>query len=100
MQSATVNADDEGVSCRCKKSYERISSTCDQDQGNFSLNLWKNAFKDALKRLCPVRAGGCECGCLPMLVKLVTHTLSQVSINHLHICFIPHEKDSIFLVGL
>lgn len=40
-------------------------------QGNFSLNLWKSAFHDALKRLCPVRAGGHECGCLPVLARKV-----------------------------
>ncbi|WVZ26168.1 hypothetical protein V8G54_004712 [Vigna mungo] len=34
----------------------------DQNQGNFSINLWRNAFQDAFQRLCPVRAGGHECG--------------------------------------
>lgn len=43
----------------------------DQHQGNFSVNLWKNAFEDAFKRLCPVRAGGNECGCLPVLARMV-----------------------------
>lgn len=43
----------------------------DQKQGNFSISLWKNAFHDALKRLCPVRAGGHECGCLPVLARKV-----------------------------
>ncbi|XP_058207650.1 uncharacterized protein LOC131320804 [Rhododendron vialii] len=43
----------------------------DQNQGNFSINLWKNAFEDAFKRLCPVRAGGNECGCLPVLARMV-----------------------------
>ncbi|XP_042944288.1 uncharacterized protein LOC122278217 isoform X1 [Carya illinoinensis] len=43
----------------------------DQQQGSFSVNLWKNAFQDALQRLCPVRAGGHECGCLPVLARMV-----------------------------
>ena len=43
----------------------------DQQQGSFSINLWKNAFQDAAQRLCPVRAGGHECGCLPVLSRMV-----------------------------
>lgn len=43
----------------------------DQEQGNFSIDLWKRAFKDACERLCPVRAGGHECGCLLVLARLV-----------------------------
>ncbi|WVZ06879.1 hypothetical protein V8G54_020225 [Vigna mungo] len=43
----------------------------DQNQGNFSINLWRNAFRDAFQRLCPVRAGGHECGCLPVLARMV-----------------------------
>ncbi|XP_041028532.1 uncharacterized protein LOC121268364 isoform X2 [Juglans microcarpa x Juglans regia] len=43
----------------------------DQQQGSFSINLWKNAFQDAFQRLCPVRAGGHECGCLPVLARMV-----------------------------
>lgn len=43
----------------------------DQEQGNFSVELWKKAFKDACERLCPIRAGGHDCGCLPVLAKLV-----------------------------
>ncbi|KAE8725806.1 leucine-rich repeat receptor-like protein kinase [Hibiscus syriacus] len=43
----------------------------DQQQGNFSINLWKNAFQDAFQRLCPVRAGCHECGCLPVIARLV-----------------------------
>ncbi|KAL3637297.1 hypothetical protein CASFOL_019596 [Castilleja foliolosa] len=56
-----------------KKGGERLPGPQlgDQKQVNFSINLWKNAFHDALKRLCPVRAGGHECGCLPVLSKKV-----------------------------
>ncbi|TVU01080.1 hypothetical protein EJB05_53470 [Eragrostis curvula] len=43
----------------------------DQQQGTFSVNLWKAAFHDAFSRMCPLRAGGHECGCLPILAKLV-----------------------------
>ncbi|XP_062117637.1 uncharacterized protein LOC133831385 [Humulus lupulus] len=43
----------------------------DQKQGNFSIDLWRNAFQDAAQRLCPVRAGGHECGCLPVLTRMV-----------------------------
>nr|KYP70562.1 hypothetical protein KK1_009782 [Cajanus cajan] len=43
----------------------------DHNQGNFSVNLWRNAFQDAFQRLCPVRAGGHECGCLPVLARMV-----------------------------
>ncbi|KAF5725507.1 hypothetical protein HS088_TW23G00230 [Tripterygium wilfordii] len=43
----------------------------DLQQGSFSVNLWKNAFKDAFQRLCPVRADGHDCGCLPVLARKV-----------------------------
>jgi len=42
-----------------------------QQQGTFSVNLWKAAFHDAFSRMCPLRAGGHKCGCLPVLAKLV-----------------------------
>ncbi|XWS66399.1 hypothetical protein CRYUN_Cryun05aG0196000 [Craigia yunnanensis] len=43
----------------------------DQQQGSFSIDLWKNAFQDAFQRLCPVRAGDHECGCLPVIARMV-----------------------------
>ncbi|XP_031248019.1 uncharacterized protein LOC116105747 [Pistacia vera] len=43
----------------------------DQQQGSFSINLWRNAFQEAHQRLCPVRAGGHACGCLPVLARIV-----------------------------
>jgi hypothetical protein len=43
----------------------------DQQKGTFSVNLWKAAFRDAFSRMCPLRAGGHECGCLSVLSKLV-----------------------------
>ncbi|KAK3040822.1 hypothetical protein RJ639_029166 [Escallonia herrerae] len=47
----------------------------DQEQGNFSVELWKKAFKDSCERLCPIRAGGHECGCLHVLGRLVMEQL-------------------------
>ncbi|VAI33803.1 unnamed protein product [Triticum turgidum subsp. durum] len=32
---------------------------------------WQTAFCDVFSRICPLRAGGHECGCLPVLAKLV-----------------------------
>lgn len=66
MQSAAVK----GSSSR--KASGRRNGLGDQEQGKFSIELWKKAFKDACERLCPVRAGGHECGCLPVLAKLVS----------------------------
>nr|CAD1819982.1 unnamed protein product [Ananas comosus var. bracteatus] len=54
-----------------KKSYVRPPTVGDQKQANYSIEIWKKAFKDACERLCPVRAAGHECGCLPMLARLV-----------------------------
>ncbi|XP_076888145.1 uncharacterized protein LOC143538467 [Bidens hawaiensis] len=45
--------------------------TSRDQQINISINLWQNAFYDAFKRLCPVRAKGHICGCLPELAKMV-----------------------------
>jgi hypothetical protein len=47
------------------------NSLGDQQHGNFSIDLWKTAFHDAFSRICPLRASGHECGCLPVLAKLV-----------------------------
>ncbi|KAF8403854.1 hypothetical protein HHK36_011960 [Tetracentron sinense] len=55
------------------KSFGRLLGPAlgDQQQGSFSIDLWKSAFQDAFQRLCPVRAGGHECGCLPVLARMV-----------------------------
>ncbi|XP_042494370.1 uncharacterized protein LOC122073803 [Macadamia integrifolia] len=71
MQSTTGKVTDTHLSASSRKGYGRRSSLGDQDQGSFSLELWKKAFKDACERLCPVRAGGHQCGCLPVLARLV-----------------------------
>nr|GLL36570.1 uncharacterized protein LOC109182259 isoform X1 [Ipomoea trifida] len=55
------------------KAVVRLSGPAlgDQQQGRFSIDLWNNVFRDAFNRLCPVRAGGHECGCLPVLARRV-----------------------------
>ncbi|KAE9588901.1 hypothetical protein Lal_00012538 [Lupinus albus] len=71
MQLVDTNiAHKDAASCP-RKSYRRVSSSSDQDQGNLSLDIWKNAFREARERLCPVRAGGHACGCLPVLPRLI-----------------------------
>ncbi|XP_041011913.1 uncharacterized protein LOC121255593 isoform X2 [Juglans microcarpa x Juglans regia] len=58
-----------------RKSHGRKYGLGDQEQVNFSIDLWKKAFKDACERLCPLRAGGHQCGCLPVLARLVMEQL-------------------------
>ncbi|KAK2636732.1 hypothetical protein Ddye_031524 [Dipteronia dyeriana] len=58
-----------------RKTNGRRHGLGDQEQGTFSIELWKKAFKDACERLCPTRAGGHECGCLPLLSKMVMEQL-------------------------
>ncbi|XP_052196971.1 uncharacterized protein LOC127804203 isoform X2 [Diospyros lotus] len=71
MQSAAAKAINRGMAFDASKTYQRTSSSGDHDQVHFSLELWKRAFKDACERLCPIRAGGHECGCLPILARLI-----------------------------
>ncbi|XP_038891408.1 uncharacterized protein LOC120080810 isoform X2 [Benincasa hispida] len=71
MQLATAKTINQDSNSTSGKSYKGSSSSVDHDQGNFSLDLWKKAFKDAYERICPLRAGGHECGCLPLLSKLI-----------------------------
>ncbi|XP_062199338.1 uncharacterized protein LOC133901840 [Phragmites australis] len=53
----------------------------DQQHGNFPIDLWKNVFRDAFSRICPLRAGGHECGCLPVLAKLVMeHCVARLDV--------------------
>ncbi|KAK3130392.1 hypothetical protein QOZ80_6BG0492930 [Eleusine coracana subsp. coracana] len=53
----------------------------DQQHGNFSIGLWKSAFRDAFSKICPLRAGGHECGCLPVLAKLVMeHCVARLDV--------------------
>ncbi|XP_057509395.1 uncharacterized protein LOC130792008 [Actinidia eriantha] len=70
MQSAAAKTSSKGSGA--KKSKFALG---DQEQVSFSIELWKKAFKDACERLCPIRAGGHECGCLPVLARLVMEQL-------------------------
>lgn len=48
-----------------------LSQLGDARQGSISIEIWKNAFTDALKRLCPLQGHDAECGCLPVLGRQV-----------------------------
>ncbi|KAG2244009.1 hypothetical protein Bca52824_094144 [Brassica carinata] len=50
---------------------QSTESNSSEKQGTFSISLWNNAFREALQRLCPVRGAGHECGCLPVLARMV-----------------------------
>lgn len=77
MQSAAAKGISTSVASDVSKTYRRTSSSANEEQVNFSLDLWKKAFEDACERLCPVRAGGHECGCLPVLARLVNFIYLQ-----------------------
>ncbi|KAF8011044.1 hypothetical protein BT93_J1607 [Corymbia citriodora subsp. variegata] len=63
------------------KNNRKVTYAEDQEQGNISVDLWKKAFTDACERLCPVRGGGHECGCLPVLAKLVMeHCVARLDV--------------------
>uniref|UniRef100_J3NCC8 C2 NT-type domain-containing protein n=1 Tax=Oryza brachyantha TaxID=4533 RepID=J3NCC8_ORYBR len=70
MQSANVSSEPL-PSSNAKKCYGRITVVGNQQQATLSIDIWKRAFKEASEKLCPVRAAGHECGCLPLLAKLV-----------------------------
>ncbi|KAF0890017.1 hypothetical protein E2562_035135 [Oryza meyeriana var. granulata] len=70
MQSANVSSESL-PSSNAKKCYGRITVVGNQQQATLSIDIWKKAFKEASEKLCPVRAAGHECGCLPLLAKLV-----------------------------
>lgn len=72
MQLAIGKAVDRDAGSLLMRKSGRMPNSSDQEQGNFSLEHWKKAFKDACERLCPVRAAGHECGCLPVLARLVS----------------------------
>ncbi|KAG0456524.1 hypothetical protein HPP92_024312 [Vanilla planifolia] len=54
-----------------KKRFEKECSFNDRRQECYSFEIWKKAFQDASEKLCPVRADARECGCLPIIAKLV-----------------------------
>ncbi|XP_061356295.1 uncharacterized protein LOC133300730 [Gastrolobium bilobum] len=71
MQLVDAKVTHKDVGSASKESSRRMSSSCDQEQGDLSLDIWKNAFREACERLCPIRAGGHECGCLSVLPRLI-----------------------------
>ncbi|GJW01735.1 putative NT-type C2 domain-containing protein [Tanacetum coccineum] len=71
MQSAAAKAIIRVVDSGSSKASKKTLGQRDQEQANFSTELWKTAFMDACERICPVRAGGHDCGCLPVLSRLV-----------------------------
>lgn len=82
-QTLTPNMQPPAEDMSTKKSNGRLSGPAlgDQQQGSFSINLWKIAFQDAFQRLCPVRAEGHECGCLPVLARMVMeHCVARLDV--------------------
>ncbi|KAL6587408.1 hypothetical protein OROMI_000386 [Orobanche minor] len=75
MQSGNAKEIRSSLDSESSMLYRRTSSSVDQHQGNFSLELWKKAFRDACERICPVRAGGHDCGCLPALSRVIMEQL-------------------------
>uniref|UniRef100_A0A1J3CX56 C2 NT-type domain-containing protein n=1 Tax=Noccaea caerulescens TaxID=107243 RepID=A0A1J3CX56_NOCCA len=73
MQSsaASTREFDKANGSASKKNFSRTPSSMNQEQGDFSLELWKKAFRDAHERLCPLRASGHECGCSPVPARLI-----------------------------
>lgn len=72
MQSAHISSESL-PSSNAKKCYGRITVVGNQQQATLSIDIWKKASKETSEKLCPVRAAGHECGCLPMLAKLVSY---------------------------
>lgn len=75
MQTAVAKANGKSKGTNTKKSSASKYGLGDQEQGNFSIELWKKAFRDACERLCPIRTEGHECGCLPLMARLVMEQL-------------------------
>lgn len=71
MQSGAATAICNSMGSEINNVCSKTSSSGAEEHVNFSLDLWKKALKDACDRICPVRAGGHECGCLRLLSKLV-----------------------------
>lgn len=73
MQRLTEDTIKEQRGLYSRRGFEKLPGPelGDHNQGKFSIDLWKKAFLDAFQRLCPIRAGGHECGCLPILAKMV-----------------------------
>ncbi|PIN07683.1 hypothetical protein CDL12_19748 [Handroanthus impetiginosus] len=74
MQPAVAKRS-KNTSSTTKKTNGGRNNLGNHEQGSFSIELWKKSFRDACERLCPIRAGGHECGCLSALVVLVMEQL-------------------------
>lgn len=79
MQPMVTKSSGRTTGSSTKKTYGRSHNLGDHEQGNFSTELWKKAFKDACERLCPIRAGGHDCGCLSVLSRLVCPDIKECS---------------------
>ncbi|CAA0820127.1 Unknown protein [Striga hermonthica] len=76
MQSGAAKAIRVSMDSQSRKLCKRTSfGSVDHQQGNFSVQLWKKAFQDAFERLCTARAEGHDCGCLPVISKLIMEQL-------------------------
>lgn len=71
MQS-TIDIGEPKTASYKKKNFARTASLGNKKKENFSTEIWIKAFSDACERLCPVRAEGHGCGCLPILARLVS----------------------------
>ncbi|CAN4082301.1 unnamed protein product [Withania somnifera] len=71
MQSGAAKQIRGSMNSLISKVYKRTGSSGNEERGSYSSELWKKAFKDACERICPVRAGGHECGCLRFISKLI-----------------------------
>lgn len=97
--SADLNGDLTRLTGNARESSfrDKVDSTPrklgDTRQGNISVEIWKRAFTDALKRLCPLQGEGLECGCLPALNRMVSWipALSALSFELLFVI----EKDKL-----
>lgn len=87
MQSGAATAICNDMGPEINKFSSTASSSGAEEHGNFSLELWKKALRHACERICPIRAGGHECGCLHFLSKLVwsDHLSFQLYKHLLHI---------------
>lgn len=84
MQTAVAKANGKSKGTNTKKSSASKYSLGDQEQGNFSIELWKKAFRDACERLCPIRTEGHECGCLPLMARLVWFSLTVSCFEYIY----------------
>lgn len=72
MQHVDAKITHKDMGSASRKSFTKMSSSNDHELENLSLDIWKSAFREACERICPVRAGGHECGCLSVLPRLVS----------------------------